>query len=122
MIYHIVSRVDWGRPIDQDQYSAPSLKAEGFIHCSTREQALAVANDFYRGQRDLLLLCIDESKLTAELRWEAPAHPNPAAVEQTRTEALLPHIYGALNLEAVVQAREFREGDRGFQFPPDLPE
>lgn len=120
MIYHIVSRGVWQRAIERGQYRAPSLKAQGFIHCSPRELVPSAANDFYRGQRDLLLLCIDESKLTAELRWEAPAHPQ-AAAKQTRTNSVFPHIYGALNLEAVVAAREFPEGDTGFELPPRLP-
>ena len=121
MIYHITSRAQWQDAIESGRYSPPSLQAEGFIHCSRSEQALAVANEFYRGGSDLLLLCIDERKLSAELRWEAPAHPAPADVKGTIDDSAFPHICGELNLEAVVAVEEFREGAAGFEWPLKLP-
>ena len=121
MIYHIASRSAWEAARTHGQYSAPSLKSEGFIHCSTRMQVLAVANDFYRGQSDLLLLCIDEGRLCAELRWEAPAHPNPLVVDRVSGDSLFPHLYGLLNLDAVVAVHELNEGASGFALPRALP-
>ena len=121
MIYHITSRSAWAEARRHGEYRAPSLKSEGFIHCSTRKQALDVANDFYRGQSDLLLLCIDEGRLRAELRWEAPAHPKPLKDSGASGDSLFPHLYGILNLDAVVAAHEFNEGASGFALPPDLP-
>lgn len=121
MIYHITSRAHWQSAIEGGKYSPPSLQAEGFIHCSRSEQALGVANDLFRGGSDLLLLCIDESKLSAELRWEAPAHPAPAGANHTIDDSAFPHIYGELNLEAVAAVEEFREGANGFEWPPDIP-
>ena len=121
MIYHITSRGLWQSAIESGEYSPPSLQAEGFIHCSRQDQLLAVANEFYRGQADLLLLGIDESKLSAELRWEAPAHPGPVGANHTKDDSAFPHIYGELNLEAVVATAEFREGAAGFEWPPNLP-
>ena len=122
MIYHIARRAHWQKAIELGKYSPPSLQAEGFIHCSRSEQALAVANNFYRCQADLLLLGIDESKLSAELRWEAPAHPGPEGANHTIDNSAFPHIYGDLNLEAVVAAEVFREGAAGFEWPPNLPQ
>jgi len=82
---------------------------------------LGVANDFYRGQSDLLLLCIDEGRLRAELRWEVPAHPKASLAEQAADGSLFPHLYGVLNLDAVVGAIDFNETESGFALPPDLP-
>ncbi len=81
-----------------------------------------MANDLYREQADLLLLCIDESNLSAELRWEAPAHPTPMGANHTIEDSAFPHIYGELNLEAVVATSAFREGATGFEWPPNLPQ
>ena len=122
MIYHITSRAHWQSAIEGGGYSPPSLQAEGFIHCSRSEQALGVANDFFRGGSDLLLLCIDERKLSAELRWEAPAHPAQADANQEIDDSAFPHIYGELNLEAVVATAAFHEGAAGFEWPPNLPQ
>ncbi len=102
MICHIASREAWAEAKADGIYRAPSLASEGFIHCSRLDQILSVANDFYRGQSNLLLLCIDEGKLTGDLRWEAPSHPQPASAAATAGEAVFPHLYGPLNLDAVV--------------------
>ena len=121
MIYHIAQRAAWTEAEARGSYVAPSLASEGFIHCSRRDQILSVANDFYRGARELQLLCIDESKLTAELRWEAPAHPQPASAAATLDKASFPHVYGPLNLEAVVAVFDLVETDDGFTLPGALP-
>lgn len=122
MIYHITSRANWAEAQTRGHYRAPSLDIEGFIHCSARHQILAVANDFYRGQADLLLLCIDENLLDAPLVWEAPAHPNPILAELSADDSVFPHIYGVLNLDAVTGVFEFCEARAGFALPPDLPQ
>ena len=60
MIYHITKRAAWEQSLTKGHYSASSLDSEGFIHCSTRDQVLGVAQDLFRGQSDLVLLCINE--------------------------------------------------------------
>ena len=120
MIYHITSRAAWAEAQVRKQYRAPSLDSEGFIHCSTREQVLAVAHEIYRGQSDLRLLCINESRLQAEVRWEAPAHPKASMAERSAADSLFPHLYGPLNIDAVVAVYEFSESASGFALPPQL--
>lgn len=121
MIYHIAKRDAWQEAKRRGSFSSPSLASEGFIHCSMRDQILSVANDFYRGQADLLLLCIDEGKLAADLRWEAPAHPQPESASATSSEASFPHLYGPLNLDAVAGVFDFSETEGGFVLPKGLP-
>ena len=121
MIYHITSRANWDEAQTSGRYCAPSLESEGFIHCSTRDQVLGVANEFYRGQTDLMLLCIDESLLRTPLAWEAPAHPKSSRAEQSADDSVFPHIYGVLNLDAVIGAFDFNEARTGFALPPNLP-
>ena len=62
-------------------YIPSTYLKDGFIHCSADEGSmLEIANRFYKGlQGDVLLLVIDESKLTGPLKWEAPIHPRPMA-------------------------------------------
>jgi uncharacterized protein (DUF952 family) len=91
--------------------------SEGFIHASTAEQVAAVANAFYRGRADLILLVIDEARLQSELRWEAPAGP-PA--EGIRPGDSFPHIYGPLNLAAVVRVLDFEPDPDGTFSRPSL--
>ncbi len=121
MIYHIASHSDWTRAQATGLYNPPSLESEGFIHCSRLDQVLTVANNFYQGQSDLLLLCIEEGELASELRWEAPAHPKGNIFSATKSAELFPHLYGPLNLKAVTAALAFEERGKGFALPRALP-
>ena len=75
-------------------------------------QILRVANVFYAGQHGLVLLVIDPGRLTSELRWEPGT--------DLATE-LFPHIYGPINLDAVVQVVDFEPAADGkFHLPKSL--
>lgn len=93
MIYHVVTNTNWQKALLQGFYAADSLAAEGFIHCSKQEQVKGVLERYYAGQFDLLLLHIDETKLTAILKYELAPSVNE----------VFPHIFGPLNLGAVIE-------------------
>jgi uncharacterized protein (DUF952 family) len=102
VICHIVKRSEWMLAVARGTYAPVSLPAEGYIHCSTLAQVIDTANRFYRGKDDLVLLHIDESRLKADLRYEAPrTHHGESGGE------LFPHLYGELNVDAVVRVIEF---------------
>ena len=111
-IYHIAAAADWEQARRDGQYTMSTrgltLAEQGYIHASTAEQVAQVANVYYRGVPDLLLLVIDPERVAPEIRYEAvPGQHEP-----------YPHIYGPLNTDAVVQARPFRPGPDGeFSWP-----
>jgi uncharacterized protein (DUF952 family) len=118
-ILHITSRKRWIEATRAGQYSNPSLETDGFIHASTIMQVLPVAAKFYKGQSDLVLLEIDPKRLASELKWEPPTGggPPPGVPEG---EAF-PHIYGPINLDAVIQVLDFETGENGeFTLPPSI--
>ncbi len=98
MVVHIVKRDEWDLALGGGTYAPDSLRAEGFIHCSTPAQLLDTANRFYRGQNDLVVLSIEESRLKAVLKYEASAMEHGESAG-----ASFPHLYGELNLDAVVK-------------------
>ncbi|MCY7304928.1 MAG: DUF952 domain-containing protein [Rhodoferax sp.] len=102
-IFHICSRAAADAAKASGSYRAPSLATEGFIHLSRAHQVAAVLRAFYRGQSDLVLLVVQPDRLQATLRYEAPS-PLPAAGVSMGPDAtqLFPHLYGALNIDAVV--------------------
>ncbi|MGC8855892.1 MAG: DUF952 domain-containing protein [Anaerolineae bacterium] len=110
MIYHITTQTEWHTAQQSGHYRAPSLESEGFIHCSTAEQVLKVANAFYSGRHDLVLLAIDETQLADKVRWEPPAG---APAEGIPADLLFPHIYSALPLNAVQRVLPFQPGADG---------
>lgn len=143
MIFHLVSKKEWEALLPKRPYTPSTYLKDGFIHCSGDEvTVLGVANRFYKDvPGDVLLLVIDETKLTSTLKWEAPSHPNSDAVAkpmpslilppeviaeigpeaeafaqpvpQPQTEPQFPHIYGPLNREAIVDIRVFTRGADG---------
>jgi uncharacterized protein (DUF952 family) len=107
MIFHITLRSQWEAAQPSGFYHADSLETEGFIHCSTAAQVARSANKFYQGQVNLLLLGIDPSLLQAELRYDT-----------LETGEAFPHIYGAINLDAVTQVMALKPDDTGhFVYP-----
>jgi uncharacterized protein (DUF952 family) len=118
-IFHITSRQAWQEAQAAGRYSAPSLAAEGFIHCSTRSQVGPVAEKYYRGQTGLVVLVIDTARLGARVKWEAPfdgAPPRGVAAAET-----FPHIYGPVEPEAVVQVLDLEPAADGSFILPALP-
>src|SRR5579863_7749435 len=75
LILHILNRAQWAAAQLRGYYRPASLETEGFIHCSMIDQLVATANKYYRGQGDLLVLRIEERKLTSRLKVERPASP-----------------------------------------------
>ena len=102
-IMHITNKEDWLRAVEVGSYQADSLASEGFIHCSTPAQITGVANRYYSGQHGLLLLSIDAGQVQSEIRSE----------NLVGGQELFPHIYGPLNLEAVVKVCEIEPGADG---------
>jgi uncharacterized protein (DUF952 family) len=111
-IFHITSRSAWEEAQKNGKYESDSLRTEGFIHSSRREQVLRVANAFYHHQQGLVILKIDLSRLQPEVRWEAGTD---------KADELFPHLYGPLNLEAVKQVITFDPLPGGmFTLPEEL--
>jgi len=100
-LLHLCPLSEWQAAQEQGEYRAASLAREGFLHCSTPAQVAATANRFYHGQHGLVLLTIDRRLVRPEIRFE-PADGS-----------LFPHIYGPLNLDAVVEVQEFEPGADG---------
>ena len=115
IILHIIPHAVWEQAQAAGTYRGDTLDAEGFIHFSTPAQVVMVANARFRGHPGLLLLVVDPAKLTAELRYEAPFETTaPHEVAQQ-----FPHLYGPLNLDAVVNAVPFEPGEDGMFSLPD---
>jgi uncharacterized protein (DUF952 family) len=108
VIYHIATRADWEHALKDGEYTRSSLDKtlaqEGFIHASQAAQVAGTANKFYRGvPGDLVLLVIDVGLLQPEVRYE----------DVPGAELPFPHVYGPLNISAVVDVRPFAPGPDG---------
>ena len=116
MIFHITSRRAWDEAQERGNYRAESLATEGFIHCSTVSQVLPVAENFYKGHHGLVLLVIEPALLSSDLKWEPPSGETPPS--GVPKGDMFPHIYGPINLDAVVNVVELEEDPQGkFKMP-----
>jgi uncharacterized protein (DUF952 family) len=103
-IVHICPSHSWEEAQVPGEYRVPSLETEGFIHCSKPDQILTVANNFYQETPDLVILWIDPQKVKNEIKYE-PGSDN--------TNEVFPHIYGPLNIDAVLGVYDFRPASDG---------
>ena len=115
-LYHIATVPDWDQARRDGEYRTSTrgrtLSQEGFIHASTADQVLPVAALVYRDEpEDLVLLMLDPGRIGAEIRYEpVPGWADP-----------FPHIYGPLDVAAVVQAVPLERGAAGgFRWPDGL--
>lgn len=111
MIYHLTSSESWQEAQQRGTYRAESLDTEGFIHCSTETQILPVANAYYKDQSGLILFKIDPFLLSAELRWEPPSGGSPPP--GVPKGDLFPHVYGPIDLNAIVKVYELESNPDG---------
>ena len=108
IIFHITTREAFRK--EAASYSPEKFQTEGFIHCSTPDQVVKVADARFRGQSGLVLLCIETDKVQPEIRYE----------NLEGGQELFPHIYGELNTDAVLQIVEFAPGADGYFTLPAL--
>lgn len=97
-IHHLASIEDWERRTSE-RYEPAGLASEGFVHLCTREQLAGVVERYYQGRDDLMLLTVDARTLGADLVWE----------DLTGSGEQFPHVYGSLELAAVVSSVPFEQ-------------
>ena len=73
------------------------------MHCAFEEQVSGVANSFFRGVAKLIVLRIAIDRLNVEVRYE----------DLQGGHEPFPHVYGPLNLDAVVATMPLRAGTDG---------
>jgi uncharacterized protein (DUF952 family) len=111
LILHIAKAGDWKEALVKGEYETGSLKSDEFIHCSLPEQIIDIANSNFRNEKGLVLLCIDSSKVKAEIKLECGGLQD------------YPHIYGKLNLDAVIKTFPFEPDCNGnFTLPQEIKE
>lgn len=112
MIFHIAELSDWQAAQESGDYRISTrgrtLADEGFIHASQRHQILDIADAFYRDAGPVVLLSIDPARLSA-----------PVQDDEVAPGIIFPHIYGPINLDAVVSAAPLERDPNGKYFLPE---
>ena len=82
---------------------------DGFIHFSLPSQVAETARKHFFGQTGLFLIAVDADGLGDALRWEPSRH-----------EELFPHLYGELDLGAVLGVLGMAARSDGTHDIPEL--
>lgn len=114
MIFHICSEEEWQRARVAGRYIPDGLPADGFVHCSDPGTVHLPANHLFPARTDLVLLQIDPTQLEVPIRWEPGVAEDPAG-------PWFPHIYGPIDVAAVVAVHPFRR-NAGGRFTPVQPD
>ena len=101
-LFHIAVPEDWVAAQVAGAYAVSTrgrtLADEGYIHCSFADQVAATAGRFYGDLDEVVVLRIDAGQLSS-----------PVVVEDlTGSGEEFPHVYGPIDIHAVVEARSTR--------------
>lgn len=112
VIYHMCRADEWVQALESGSYPGSSQdRADGFIHFSTRDQVWTSAAKHRRGQDGILLLAVDAKSLGDALKWEP-----------SRGGQLFPHLYGPLDIGAVIETTPLPLDAEGIHvFPEGFP-
>jgi len=91
-IFHITDHASWNAAKVGSHFQGDTLESEGFIHCCKSEQVEFILKNWFKGVKNLVILEIETDKLTSRVKFE----------NLDGREELFPHIYGLINLNAVV--------------------
>jgi uncharacterized protein (DUF952 family) len=109
-IYKICSASAWREAERQGVYRGSADDArDGFIHFSTAPQVAETARKHFAGQRGLFLIEVDADALGQRLRWE-----------RSRNDELFPHLFGELDLGAVIGVLQMHMRSDGTHDIPEL--
>lgn len=107
-LFHLALNAEWEAALRGAGYRTSTLgrtvAEEGFTHCSRAHQVAGVATRFYTDVHEpLVVLEVDPVLLTSTVVDEVPAGASEA----------YPHVYGPLDVVAVVAAHPVRRDGQG---------
>ncbi len=108
LTYHLVPQSYLDAQDPRADYTPRDFAREGFIHCTDgAAEMAATANRYYRASPEAhYYLYVDKARVRAEIRYEDE-------------QRIYPHIYGALNRDAIIAIRAARRAPDGAFLPPE---
>ena len=102
LIYHIATQNEWDDHASAATYAPLAHEKDGFIHCCDLHQLEPVANQYFPGRDDLVVLELVPTKLEPETRFEQSG------------EEKFPHVYGPINKDAINRVTRVRCNANGL--------
>lgn len=108
LTYHLVPQKYFDAFDPQNDYMPEPFARDGFIHCTDGADEMArTANRYYQSNAEPhYYLYIDQDRVRARIQYDD-------------TAKIYPHIYGALNRDAIIAVRVVRRESDGTFLPPE---
>lgn len=103
MIVHCMEKKAYEKQKNEKFICYEELGKDGFLHNSEVRHLHLVLPRFENKKEDYVLLCIDESKLIHELKYEY----SPSLQRD------FPHIYGPINADAIIEVLDYLKDENG---------
>jgi len=106
--FHLVPKIYFDALDPARDYTPRDFAREGFIHCTDGAAEMArTANRYYQADPgEFYYLYLDTARVHAPMRYDDPGK-------------IYPHIYGALNRDAIIAIRAARRDANGIFLEPD---
>jgi uncharacterized protein (DUF952 family) len=123
-IFHLVIERELGERTRDGLYLPVRFAEDGFIHCTGDvASTLEVAESYFSAILEpVLALELDLARIRSRVVFEAPI-PIPGAGgvrKHLREGRLFPHIYGPLNVDAILSRRVLVRAGERFEFGVDV--
>lgn len=120
-IYHIAKESDFLACFNQGRYEPLGLQKDGFIHCSLEISVIPVANDYFGGVREkLLVLKIEPDRLTSPIKYEEAMPEKDANTSHLASSPIFPHIYGPIAISAIEGIGRLNREEAGYVWPDEF--
>ncbi|MFT4924224.1 MAG: hypothetical protein ACI8WB_000302 [Phenylobacterium sp.] len=100
-IYLLAGQQEYDQALAAGELVRDSLQNEGFIHASPADQLSRVANKHYTNVANVLVLVVEQQRITPPVKW------------QPATGGLYPHIFGPMNMDAVIEVQAIKKDEHG---------
>jgi uncharacterized protein (DUF952 family) len=109
LTYHGTPRSYFDSLDPSQPYVPEPFAREGFIHTTEGREAVSITlTKYYKSSAEpWVVLYIDQDRVTSPIRYDDPAE-------------VFPHIYGALNREAIVAVRDIARAPDGTFLKPEV--
>jgi uncharacterized protein (DUF952 family) len=92
IVYKVMNRAAFTEAKAKGSFDGSAAdRRDGFIHLSSVDQLEGTLAKHFAGQKDLVLLAVDAASLGERLCWEP-----------SRGGAFFPHLFGALDFDALI--------------------
>ena len=110
-VYKILRRFEWEEAQKTGVFTGSADdRRDGFIHLSSATQLSTTCDRHFGQENEIILVVVAADRLAPGLKWE-----------ESRRGEKFPHLYGLLELSAVLSVTEIRrDSDGRFIFPPEI--